>query len=31
MTYKEDAETVKESFQGMLENGVYEEDLFADL
>ena len=31
MTYKEDVEAVKESFQGMLENGVYEEDLFADL
>ena len=31
MTYKEDVEVVKESFQEMLENGVYEEDLFADL
>ena len=31
MTYKEDVPTVKESFWGMLERGVYQEGLFADL
>ena len=31
MTYKEDVEAVKESFWEMLENGVYEENLFVDL
>ena len=31
MTYKEDVEAVKESFQGMLDKGTYEKDLFADL
>lgn len=31
MTYKEDVKAVKESFREMLENGVYEEDLFEDL
>lgn len=31
MTYKEDVEAVKESFLEMLENGVYKEELFADL
>ena len=31
MTYKEDVPTVKESFWGMLEKGVYQEGLFADL
>lgn len=31
MTYKEDVEVVKESFQGMLDKGTYEKDLFADL
>ena len=31
MTYKEDVPAVKESFQGMLEKGVYREELFGDL
>ena len=31
MTYKEDVLAVKESFWGMLERGVYQEGLFADL
>ena len=31
MTYKEDVVTVKESFEEMLEEGVYREELFADL
>ena len=31
MTYKEDVPTVKESFWGMLEKGVYREELFVDL
>ena len=31
MTYKEDVPAVKESFQRMLEKGVYREELFADL
>ena len=31
MTYKEDVEAVKESFKGMIEDGVYEKDLFGDL
>ena len=31
MTYKEDVEAVKESFQGMLDKGTCEKDLFADL
>lgn len=31
MTYKEDVEAVKESFNGMIEDGVYEKDLFGDL
>ena len=31
MTYKEDAEAVKESFKGMIEVGMYEKDLFGDL
>lgn len=31
MTYKEDVEAVKGSFWEMLENGVYEENLFVDL
>ena len=30
-TYKEDVEAVKESFKGMIEDGVYEKDLFGDL
>ena len=29
MTYKEDVPTVKESFWGMLEKGVYREELFV--
>ena len=31
MTYKEDVAAVKESFKEMLEQGVYKEELFADL
>ena len=31
MTYKEDVPAVKESFRGMLEKGVYRDELFADL
>ena len=31
MTYKEYVEAVKESFKGMIEDGVYEKDLFGDL
>lgn len=31
MTYKEDVPAVKESFRRMLEKGVYQEGLFADL
>ena len=31
MTYKEDVPAVKESFRGMLEKGVYQEELFEDL
>ena len=31
MTYKGDVEAVKESFKGMIEDGVYEKDLFGDL
>ena len=31
MTYKEDVEAVKESFKGMIEDGVYEKDLFGYL
>ena len=31
MTYKEDVPAVKESFRGMLEKGVYREELFGDL
>ena len=31
MTYHEDVASVKESFQKMLENGVYKSDLFSDL
>lgn len=31
MAYKEDVEAVKESFKGMIEDGVYEKDLFGDL
>ena len=31
MTYKEDVEAVKNSFRKMLEDGMYKEDLFADL
>ena len=31
MTYKEDVPAVKESFRRMLEKGVYQEELFADL
>ena len=31
MTYKEDVEAVKDSFKKMLDDGVYKEDLFADL
>ena len=31
MTYKEDVATVKESFRKMLDAGVYQSDLFADL
>ena len=31
MTCKEDVKAVKESFREMLENEMYEEDLFADL
>ena len=31
MTYHEDVASVKESFQKMLESGVYKADLFSDL
>lgn len=31
MTYKEDVMSVKESFQKMLEKGLYKEELFSDL
>lgn len=31
MIYHEDVVAVKESFQKMLENGVYQADLFSDL
>ena len=31
MTYKEDVPAVKESFREMLEKGMYQEELFADL
>ena len=31
MTYKEDVAAVKESFEKMLEQGIYRRDLFADL
>lgn len=31
MTYKEDVAAVKESFRKMLDAGVYQSDLFADL
>ncbi len=31
MTYKEDVEAIKESFKGMIEDSVYEKDLFGDL
>lgn len=31
MTYHEDVAAVKDSFQKMLENGVYKADLFSDL
>lgn len=31
MTYREDVAAVKDSFKKMLEKGVYEADLFADL
>ena len=31
MTYKEDFEAVRESFKKMLEDGIYEEELFSDL
>ena len=31
MTYHEDVAAVKESFQKMLEEGVYQADLFSDL
>ena len=31
MTYKEDVVVVKESFRGMLERGVYKEELFCDI
>ena len=31
MTYKEDVEAVKASFKKMLDDGIYKEDLFADL
>ena len=31
MTYKEDLPAVRKSFRGMLEKGVYREELFADL
>lgn len=31
MTYHEDVAAVKDSFQKMLENGVYKADLFRDL
>ena len=31
MTYKEDVGVVKESFKGMIEDGMYEKDLFGDL
>lgn len=31
MTYKEDVEAVRESFREMLAEGIYKEDLFADL
>lgn len=30
MTYKEDVETVKDSFKEMLEKGIYKIDLFSD-
>ncbi len=29
--YKEDVAVVKESFRGMLERGVYKEELFCDI
>ena len=31
MTYHEDIAAVKDSFKKMLENGMYKNDLFADL
>lgn len=31
MTYKEDVAAVKESFKNMLNNGLYQKDLFSDL
>ena len=31
MTYKDDVSAVKESFRRMLETGIYQTDLFADL
>jgi len=31
MTYHEDVATVKNSFKEMLDNGVYNTDLFSDL
>lgn len=31
MTYKEDVAAVKESFNSMLKNGLYQDDLFSDL
>ena len=31
MTYNEDVAAVKESFKNMLENGLYQKDLFSDL
>lgn len=31
MTYHEDVTAVKDNFKKMLEDGVYKDDLFADL
>ena len=31
MTYQEDVDTVRAAFMGLIENGLYKEDLFSDL
>lgn len=31
MTYQEDVQAVREAFEGMISNGVYQEELFSDL